>query len=152
MKVDETLLFNLIFKTGELMYYTAKKLKYAAGRKQKYKSLQLTIIFLCLKKIKKDKFFEVMASLGKRKDNVLRAHGKLLEDGILDIEVDEGVYYKVNPKIKQEIMKIAEEKLYHVEKEQIEFAESKEIEIKVAEKREETEYSKEQLEKLVGVG
>lgn len=152
MKVDETLLFNLIFKTEELMYYTAKKLKYAAGRKQKYKSLQLTIIFLCLKKIKEDKFFEVMASLGKRKDNVLRAHGKLLEDGILDIEVDEGVYYKVNPKIKQEIMKIAEEKLYHVEKEQIEFAESKEIEIKIAEKREETEYSKEQLEKLVGVG
>ena len=121
-------------------------------RHQKYKSLQLTIIFLCLKKIKKDKFFEVMASLSKRKDNVLRALRKLLEDGILDMEVDEGVYYKVNPKIKQEIMKIAEEKLYHVEKEQIEFAESKEIEIKIAEKREETEYSKEQLEKLVGVG
>lgn len=152
MNVDENLLFNLIFKTEELMYYTAEKLKYATGRKQKYKSLQLTIIFLCLKKIKKDKFFEVMASLSKRKDNVLRALRKLLEDGILDMEVDEGVYYKVNPKIKQEIMKIAEEKLYHVEKEQIEFAESKEIEIKIAEKREETEYSKEQLEKLVGVG
>ena len=151
MKVAEEVLSNLISKVEELKFLIANKLKYRVGRNQKYKSFQLTVILLCLEKTRKERLYEIAASLGKRRDQVQKVIGDLLKEGILTIEINEGVSYKVDKEIKEEIMRIAEEKLYHVDKEEIEFVESKEIKVKIAEAREESEYSKEQLEKILGV-